>query len=48
MMYYARNTPADMLLVKTLAVKKMEHFRSDVRYFEFACQENYQANLRNA
>ena len=28
MMYNARSTPADLLLVKTLAVGKIYHFRS--------------------
>lgn len=40
MMYYARSTPADMLLVKTSAVGKMKDFRSDARYFELVSSEN--------
>ena len=47
MMYYARSTPADLLLSEKSG-KLIKDFRNDARYFELVASENSQANLRNA
>ena len=48
MMYYARSTPADLLLVKNLGCRENISFSKYACYFELVSSENSKANLRNA